>query len=511
MAKTPHFAHHHRDACGGGPETALHKLAKQTVKERLTLFVPKRIATHGDVERVLSGREEITLESASLEFRDPQQIVPDLYVTIQGRKLFVEIAVTHPCDEEKIRRIREHGIAAIEIDLSGMPRDAAPDVVADAVIRSAPRKWLFNKAIDDAIVELQKAANDARVAAENKLIADAKQKARAYAKALDSRMQSPTMPAIEVLRGIGLHKHIGIEVAGFACFTTTPAYWQSVILADVLYGQALGNKLVTAVAVSKHLAGKGLIRPEFRWISNELETASIALDNRFAAPWRAIEAYLKYLDRAGVAVEITHGFAIAQRVASQWFNWVYEEIGRSAARKQVLETIEWILDQLPADERNGMTVDDWMDTINPESVDTYASLLETTQAMQPIEAELRAIVGLFNGTRKDVDDLLGLPIAKECERRLAAIATKEVQRKAEAAERAEKVKTDRQKELAGYAATVLDGSELVIWLNTAHPDLDGRTPLEAAYHGYHSAGKAREILFAMERRKQAEARARSSK
>jgi hypothetical protein len=78
MAKTPHFAHHHRDACGGGPETALHKLAKQIVKERLTLFVPKRIAAHGNIERVLPGREEIALESASLEYRDPQQIVPDL-------------------------------------------------------------------------------------------------------------------------------------------------------------------------------------------------------------------------------------------------------------------------------------------------------------------------------------------------------------------------------------------------------------------------------------------------
>jgi hypothetical protein len=412
--------------------------------------------------------------------------------------------VTHPCDEGKIRRIREHGIAAIEIDLSCMPRDAAPDVVADAVIRSAPRKWLFNKAIEDAVVELQRAANDARAAAENKLTADAKQKARAYAIALDSTMKSPAMPAIDVLRGIGLDKHMGVEVAGFACFTTTPAHWQSVVLADVLCGHALGNKPVTAVAVSKHLARKGLIRPEFKWISNEVEAATVALDTRFAAPWRAVESYLRYLERVGVAFDMKHGFATSPTVSSRWFDWVYEEIGRSAARKRVLETIGWILEQLPDDERNGMTVDDWTDTINPKSVDTYASLLETTQTMQPIEAELRAIVGLFNGTRKDVDDLLGLPIAKECERRLAVIAAKEVQRRAEGAEQAENIKTNRQKQLASYAATVLEGSELDAWLNAPHLDLEGRTPLEAAYRGYHSAGKAREILFAIERQKQAE-------
>lgn len=504
MAKTPHFAHHHRDTCGGGPETALHKLAKQIVKDRLTLFVPKRIATHGDVERVLPGREELALESASLEFRGPQQIVPDLYVTIQGRKLFVEIAVTHPCGDEKIRRIRAHGIAAIEIDLSRLPRDAAPEVVAEAVIRSAPRKWLFNKAIDDAVIELQKSAIAARVAAEKKLTGDAKEKARAYAAALRLTPNAPPIPNMDTLCGTGLDKHVGIEVAGFACFTTTPAHWQAIILADVFCGVSLGHTRPTAVAVSKYLQSKGQIRREFRWIDNELENATLALDNRFAAPWGAVESYLKYLAGVDVVHEMKHGFALSPSVASRWFDWINEETSRAAGRDHILKTIEWILDQLPNDERNGMTVDDWMDTINPETIEPYASLLENTQAMQPIEAELRAILGLFKGTRTDVRDLLGLPIASECERRLAVIAAKEAQRKGQGVEQAEKIKTNRQTELADHAATVFDGSELDAWLNTALPELDGRTPLEAAYHGYHSAGKARELLSAIERRKQAE-------
>jgi hypothetical protein len=76
------------------------------------------------------GATEINLDSARVEFTDPKQIVPDLYVTAKGRELFVEIAVTHPCDEEKVKRIRNHGVAAIEIDLSDVPRDAAPEIVA---------------------------------------------------------------------------------------------------------------------------------------------------------------------------------------------------------------------------------------------------------------------------------------------------------------------------------------------------------------------------------------------
>ncbi|WP_155922505.1 hypothetical protein [Mesorhizobium sp. L103C131B0] len=332
LAETPHFAHHHRDACGGGPETALHKLAKQIIKERLLLFVPRRIANHGSVEQVLPGREKIQLESATLEFRDPQQIVPDLYVTLGGRKLFVEIAVTHPCGEEKIRRIRQHGVAAIEIDLWHIPRDAALEVVADAVIRSAPRKWLFNEAIDRAVVELQKEATAAMGAAANKLTADARQKARAYNIALDSMPEPLPISTIDVLRGIGLDKHIGLEVAGYGCFTTHPS----------------------------------------------LEAAIEALDNRFAAPWKAVEFYLKYLTGVGVALDWTHGFAISPAVASSWFDQVMEEMSRSSARTGIEETVRWLLDQLPDEERGGMTVEDWLNMINPETAEPYAALLAST-------------------------------------------------------------------------------------------------------------------------------------
>src|SRR5690606_10040968 len=59
----PHFAHH-GPACGGGPETALHKLAKQIIAENLRLVVPERVASYGDARKVLSESKEIKLASA---------------------------------------------------------------------------------------------------------------------------------------------------------------------------------------------------------------------------------------------------------------------------------------------------------------------------------------------------------------------------------------------------------------------------------------------------------------
>jgi hypothetical protein len=179
----PHFAHY-GPACGGAPETALHKLAKQIVEERLTLMVPKRIAVHENVESVLPGATNITLDSARVEFTEFTQIVPDLYVTVGERELLVEIAVTHFCDDDKILRIRSHGIAAIEIDLSGIARDAPSEAIAEAVLRTAPRKWLFNQGIDDAVCELEEAAQKKRISAETKLRADAWRIAIAYAEAV---------------------------------------------------------------------------------------------------------------------------------------------------------------------------------------------------------------------------------------------------------------------------------------------------------------------------------------
>lgn len=126
------------------------------------------------------------------------------------------------------------------------------------------------------------------------------------------------------------------------------------------------------------------------------------------------------------------------------------------------------------------------------------------ETLQRIDGELRAISGLFRGSRTDVKDRLGLPIAAECERRLLAIAAAKAQRKADAARRAEQVKRDRQKEVADHAAKVFSRELLESWLNTPLLDLENRSPHDAAYAGFHGAAKARDIIFAIERQKQSE-------
>src|SRR5215207_4267607 len=118
--RAAHFAHATGRACAAAHETVLHRLAKQLIADGAPLALPEVAAVHG-------GRRR-----------------PDILAAVAGRPLLVEVAVTHPCGPEKLALIRERRLAAVEIDLSRVPRDATPDALERAVLRSAPRRWLWN-------------------------------------------------------------------------------------------------------------------------------------------------------------------------------------------------------------------------------------------------------------------------------------------------------------------------------------------------------------------------------
>ena len=500
----PHFAHY-GPACGGAPETALHKLAKQIVADRLTLVVPKRVAIHGVVEKALPGATDIRLESARIEYNDPDGIVPDLYVTVKGHELFVEVAVPHPCDEEKIRRIREHGIAAIEIDLSKIPRDASPEIIADAVLRTAPRRWLFNKTIDDAVTTLREEEENSRIAAENKLRSEVRRLLKEYSTSIRSLSgKTDSVPKMAALRDLGLLQHVGVDIAGYGCFSVPPAVWQAVVLTDVLLGRKTGEQLVKAVPIANYLERRRLVAPLFRRVSSELEAAAIKERGQFAAPWRAVDSYLRYLLDAGVAVQRTYGFVLNGGLVERWTEWVLADAGRRAAFDHAVKVATWIIGQVPDDERNDLTVKGWLATAS-DAGPSYSDLLNDEGAQADISAKLGLIQTLFSGSRVDVEDLLHLPISQEIVRRLDAIAIKEAERKAAAAKSAEDARRDRCDQIGAEAAKLFGGSELDEWLRTPDERLEGRTPPEAGARGVHGLAMVKEILHQIERQRHTEA------
>lgn len=157
-----HFAHVSEVDCDSAGETALHLVAKQTLKDlngkiRFPEEVLRKAGWPSSNQRAskpmarlndlmtLSIPERLASESSvRIEPQDwaHQGFRPDAVLEANSGKLLVEIRVTHEVDEEKRRRMQKVGLGAIEIDLSEAGRHIAPDELASLVISEAPRKWL---------------------------------------------------------------------------------------------------------------------------------------------------------------------------------------------------------------------------------------------------------------------------------------------------------------------------------------------------------------------------------
>jgi hypothetical protein len=145
--RAQNFAHRAIVECVGAYETMLHRVSKQIIADNRWVRTPDVIAVHANVTTVLRPPCDLALDVVTLEhWLDGMR--PDIIGRVErsGRvkDLLVEIFVTHRCDDEKIQKIHEQAIAAIEIDLSQAPRRASKEQLEDLVLRSAPRQWLFN-------------------------------------------------------------------------------------------------------------------------------------------------------------------------------------------------------------------------------------------------------------------------------------------------------------------------------------------------------------------------------
>ncbi len=506
-AATPHFAHRSLHECTTAPETALHKLAKQIISDAKILVVPERIATYGSETAKLSDLKEIQLDSVRMEARDFSSIVPDLYVTAKGRELLVEIFVTHVCDEDKVALIRSGGIAALEIDLSRIKRDAAPEAVKEAVIRSAPRKWLFNQTIEEKISSMKSEAEAILVEKERKIQNEALEKVRRYRKVSLQPYECQDISCREMFITIGVEEYIGIEFPGNACFVTKPAHWQSIVLNDLLFERSTGNHLITPVGALKYLTKHRLVRNEFRYLKKDIEAAASEIEPTFAATWRAVEAYLEYLYQNELVHKMHHGFALKDFLHSKGFEWKLEEEERQNALDNISKIVTDFLNQVPPEERGDVTSESWLSKKASGHNKTYRQLIEAKDTRRQIERGIESIDRALAMQTGDPVDLLDLPIAKELARRLAKKEQRRVEREQYLADLAEKRRTDRQKEVEVYASKVLSEIDCRRWINEANSGLNGQTPLCAAYNNVEGMEEAKNILFRIEQKQKAETNA----
>lgn len=141
-----HFAHSAGSDCATAVETALHLAAKNILDTSPELVLPAVAArfdgTKGDV--LLAPEQAYKVDRVELE-RRAGNTVPDVQVWIRGRRVAIEVRVTHEVDAAKAARFRTMGLSAIEIDLSLVPRDLALHDIRPLVLGGGKhKKWVYN-------------------------------------------------------------------------------------------------------------------------------------------------------------------------------------------------------------------------------------------------------------------------------------------------------------------------------------------------------------------------------
>lgn len=144
-----HFAHYQGVECPSGLETTFHLKAKEVFERRRKIVLPP--VRLPNLEEPLLPGLSIELEQVFTE-RRIGRIIPDILARAKGKWLIIEIAVTHPTEQEKIDRIRQMNCAAVEIDAAAITRELCRDgrpfdsILFERflVFSEKYKQWLFN-------------------------------------------------------------------------------------------------------------------------------------------------------------------------------------------------------------------------------------------------------------------------------------------------------------------------------------------------------------------------------
>lgn len=149
--KEHHFAHaSNKDSCTIQPESVLHKYAKQIIIESMGVLLPE--VPNLDIEATWWTFDKIIPEFHLGLIR------PDLACYIDEEPIFIEIAVTHFIDEDKLKIIKSMNVKTVEIDLSGLlnsdlviPSDEAKKLILESLEH---KTWLFPALPKPCLVDL---------------------------------------------------------------------------------------------------------------------------------------------------------------------------------------------------------------------------------------------------------------------------------------------------------------------------------------------------------------------
>lgn len=142
-----HFAHYAGENCEYGYESSLHLAAKEILSKSKTMIIPAVYCEFPDSyksKELICEAKEIHFDHVELEQRFGD-VVPDVVVYCGGKKLFIEIYVTHAIDEKKLEKLRKADASTIEVDLSNADTLISEEDLTRILISDCEeKKWKYN-------------------------------------------------------------------------------------------------------------------------------------------------------------------------------------------------------------------------------------------------------------------------------------------------------------------------------------------------------------------------------
>lgn len=228
--KMAYFGHEPGAACDRprALETMLHKLAKQLIEERKEVFLP---AVFDESQDVLWPGGMFRPESVRLEVKVPG-MRPDIIASSGQKLLFIEVAVWHKVGAEKFALISERRQSTIEIDLAKWRDETDKAVLEQAIIREAPRVWLFNRVASDREAD--------RLARQEERAQQRRKHSTEIADAILRDLSRPLMgvapkdsvfaKSVAAIEDVGMTNEVGVTIPGSGAFGVAAEIWQAVVL-----------------------------------------------------------------------------------------------------------------------------------------------------------------------------------------------------------------------------------------------------------------------------------------
>ena len=517
------FAHRPEDMvtdCFSSGETALHLRAKEIIAKHCRITLPGTFTTGLDGTQIpVSRQHSINLTDVKLE-AVAGELVPDVTATMpDGRRIFIEIANTHPCPPEKIEKLDLMGVEVLEIMVSSY-RDVPLDELDEIILDIAPRKLIHSsevKAMAAEISEERQRREHARRAEAERLVAVYRNPAiRNHVKA---------QALAEDLVQYGLFQYIDVEDDRPSAFIIYRRQWQAAVL-DRLYNA--NTEFLKPIDLLEIFAKGEWPKPEIAYTTSEHSiwiADNIAAD--FKSPYEEVSDYLSRLRVEGAVYEVRgRGFAMNHDLF-QLIGAAIERKNRPERRTRELKIAFKDVGTLMPKEDGPMPVfEQWLkgrsaaaglsvEQLLVDESGEYDTLIEQMRTLYKTISNMQAFK-----TVARPPEMAGLPIEPLINRLMTAIAEEArrehaeliVLRKRQADEAAElqrKEVVDRVQRLSDEAMSVVpdvDG-----FLDGPLSDLHGKTPRQLASESYHGFNQAQAALSTIRELKRAAERAENLK